>query len=600
MANTVYFNGDVLTIPGAYSSIDVSALQVKSEGDGNKVVAILGECTGGKPQAVQFFSDPVAAKKTLKSGELLKACEKAWNPVSGSKEGVALGGANIIATIRTNNATKSTLIVDGDGTPDSMYPNDHQIVFQSKDWGKDTAHQIKINEGTVPNTRSVVIYDQTNDVYENWGNLGQLFSIIYTGTKAKATLSVVKGADEFLHLITKVGDADNSMTEDINITLDANKYKNMRILINDLQSYENYTVKAATRYNMKLKVSDLDLVDDASIKGTSTFTAYNVVATFADIASTLATNSRLVEVKQYNKFMASKRVPTSGSTYMFMTGGMEGISPSSWIQFFDMLSNYDISYIVPLTGDESIHAELLEHVINMSGTMGRERRAVVGGNYGESVEDTVRRAHQLNHARIQVVHGGFYDIAANNQLELYPPYILAAQHAGRAAFLEDGEAATHDVYRMSAPEYILERSDITQLLQSGCLAFEFVLADNGSQASYVRLVQDITTDLINTDVVHVERATGQLADSLNKEIRKGLDSLLTGKRTSLTDLTSAKNRVISILQNRYRNGYILGYKDVYVTKTGTVTTVDYGVAAAEPNNFTLITAHYYSETLVAE
>lgn len=597
MANTVYFNGDVLTIPGAYSAIDVSNLQVKSNGDGAKTIAIIGECTGGEPQVVQFFSEPTVARKVLKSGELLKACEKAWNPVSVSKEGVPLGGANTIAVIRSNAATKSFLEIDPEGVEK---PTEKQIIFQSKDWGKDTAHQVKIANGTIEGTKNITIYDQTNDVYEHWDNVGRMFSIGYTGDKAYAEVNVYKDSDGTMYFQTKVGDDEASAVEDIHIVLDPIKYKNLRVLISDLQSYENYKVVAATRYNMRLKVNDLDIITKKNIKATHLVPTVTITATFADTANTLALNSRLIEVKSYNKDIGNKTIPNTNDAYLFLTGGSEGTSPASWIKFFDMLSNYDIQYIVPLTGDISIHAELMEHVIAMSGTMGKERRGVVGGDINETINDSIQRARDLNHARMQVVHGGLYDINGNNELELYPPYILAAQHAGRAAFLPDGEPATHDVYRMSAPEYQLETSEITALLQSGVLAFEFVIGHNGVSQSHVRLVQDLTTDLLNHDVVHVERATGQLADSINKEIRRGLDSLLTGKRTSLTDLTSAKNRVISILQERQRNGYIIAYKDVYVSKTGTVTTVDYGVAAAEPNNFTLVTAHYYSETLVAE
>lgn len=597
MANTVYFNGDVLTIPGAYSAIDVSNLQVKSDGDGAKTIAIIGECTGGEPQVVQFFNEPTVARKILKSGELLKACEKAWNPVSGSKEGVPIGGANIIAVIRSNAATKSFLEIDPEGV---VAPTEKQIVFQSKDWGKDTAHQVKISDGTIDGTKNITIYDQTNDVYEHWDNVGRMFSIGYTGDKAYAEVNVYKDSNGVMYFQTKIGDDEASAVEDIHITLDPIKYKNLRVLISDLQSYENYNVIAATRYNMRLKVNELDIITKKNIKATALVPTATITATFADAASTLALNSRLIEVKSYNKEIGNKTIPNTNGAYLFLTGGSEGSSPASWIKFFDMLSNYDIQYIVPLIGDISIHAELMEHVMAMSGTMGKERRGVVGGNVNETINESIQRARDLNHARMQVVHGGFYDVNSSNELELYPPYILAAQHAGRAAFLPDGEPATHDIYRMSAPEYQLEAPEITALLQSGVLAFEFVIGQTGVSQSYVRLVQDLTTDLINQDVVHVERATGQLADSINKEIRRGLDSLLTGKRTSLTDLTSAKNRVISILQERQRNGYIIAYKDVYVSKTGTITTVDYGVAAAEPNNFTLITAHYYSETLVAE
>lgn len=597
MANTVYFNGDVLTIPGAYSAIDVSNLQVKSDGDGAKTIALIGECTGGEPQVVQFFNEPTVARKILKSGELLKACEKAWNPVSGSKEGVPIGGANVIAVIRSNAATKSFLEIDPEGV---VNPTEKQIVFQSKDWGKDTAHQVKISNGTIDGTKNITIYDQTNDVYEHWDNVGRMFSIGYTGDKAYAEVNVYKDSNDAMYLQTKIGDDEASAVEDIHIALDPIKYKNLRVLISDLQSYENYKVIAATRYNMRLKVNDLDIITKKNIKSTQLVPTATITATFADTASTLALNSRLIEVKSYNKEIGNKTIPNTNGAYLFLTGGSEGSSPASWIKFFDMLSNYDIQYIVPLIGDISIHAELMEHVMAMSGTMGKERRGIVGGNVHETINESIQRARDLNHARMQVVHGGFYDVNSSNELELYPPYILAAQHAGRAAFLPDGEPATHDIYRMSAPEYQLEANEITALLQSGVLAFEFVIGQTGVSQSYVRLVQDLTTDLVNQDVVHVERATGQLADSINKEIRRGLDSLLTGKRTSLTDLTSAKNRVISILQERQRNGYIIAYKDVYVSKTGTITTVDYGVAAAEPNNFTLITAHYYSETLVAE
>ena len=85
MASSVYFNGELITIPGAYSVTDASGMSTKSDGDGAKIIAFIGESTGGEPATVQFFSEPTSAKKVLKSGVLLKACEKAWNPVSKTK-----------------------------------------------------------------------------------------------------------------------------------------------------------------------------------------------------------------------------------------------------------------------------------------------------------------------------------------------------------------------------------------------------------------------------------------------------------------------------------------------------------------------------------
>lgn len=594
MSQSVYFNGELITIPGAYSTTDTSLMATKSDNAGAKIIAFVGESEGGEPGVVQFFDEPTSAKSVLKSGDLLKACEKAWNPVSKTKEGVKLGGANVIAAIRANKATKSAYKVykeEGDKEPDKP-----QLTFGSKDWGENTSYQIKMTDGSLNKTKKLVVYDQSTGKYETIDNIGNLFTINYTGDQEYAELNVYLGGDKAMYFQTKIGADESSAQEDIKIKLDPKIYKNLRALILELQSYENYVVSSLNPYNTKLKVTDLDLVSKVAIKLTPGENVHRVTAVYVDLQSKLKDTSKLIELTQFDKAKGE----IANFDYVTMTGGSKGTTPASWVEYFDALSNFDIFYIVPLTADVSIHAELASHIQAMSGTLGKERRGIVGGLNHETVEDTLARARDLSSDRMQVVHGGFYDYNSDNELELYPPYILAAQHAGRAAFLDDGEAATHDVYRMSAPEYQLERDEIKQLLAGGCLAFEFVLAKSSTSQSYVRLVQDLTTDTASNDSVHTERATGALADSINREIREELDGLLTGKRTTGTDLTSAKNKVLSILFSRQKKGHIVAYKDVYVSKTGTVTTVDYSIAPAEVNNFTLITGHFYSETISAE
>ena len=580
MAQNVYFNGELLTIPGAYSTTDVSAMSTKGDSDTAKVIALIGECTGGEPGVVQFFTEPTAARKVLKSGELLKACEKAWNPVSKSKTGVKLDGANLIACIRSNEATKSSTTI-----------NDGQLVISSKDWGANTAFQVKLQDGTVKGSKKLVTYDQVNGTYETIDNIGALFTLKYTGNQKYAEVNIQPSDDNYSYLTTKVGEDAETATEDIKIKLDRIKIKSIKTLIGEIQAYENYQLVIPGNYNPRLKVTDLDKVSALDITS-----AQPITAVYADMKSKLENSSQLIELTSFD----TSKGKIENFDYITLEGGTEGISPASWVKFFDALSNYDIFYIVPLTGDKAIHAELIAHINEMSGSMGRERRCVLGGNIGETLLETIDRSKTAAFDRVQVVYGGFWDYDSNNELTLYPPYILAAQHAGRAAYLEDGEPATHDVYRMAAPEYKLERNEITQLLQNGVLAFEFVLGKTGTSQSYVRLVQDLTTDVLSTDTVHTERATGALADSINKQIREELDDLLTGRKTTSSDLTSAKNRIISILDDRKRKNQIIDYKDVYVTKSGTVTEVDFSVAPAEPNNFTLITAHYYSQDISAE
>lgn len=588
MATSVYFNGETLTIPGAYSAIDTSGMIVKAENSA-KTIAIIGECNGGEPGAVQFFNNPSAARKVLKGGELLKACEKAWNPVSRSKSGVDIGGANVIACVRTNQATKSELTIEKDG--------EVQIKFQSKDWDETTNYQVKMEDGTLKGTKLITVYDQVGNVYEKQDNIGNICSIKYVGEEPFAKMVISKNDADKMYFQTFIGEDEDTAIKDIDLELDPTKFKTLKAFINELRAYENYELVTMHKYNSRLKVTDFDFME-AEMKDEFV----RVTAVYADLKSKLEINSALIEIAEMNKECGE----IENFDYQYMSGGTRGTSPASWVKFFDALSNFEISYIVPLTGDIAIHGELGSHVHEMSGSLGRERRAIVGGEIEETVNEAINRARQLavlnevDADRMQVIYGGFYDVNVNGDLELYPPYILAAQHAGRAAYLEDGEAATHDVYRMVAPEYKLERGELTNLLEGGVVPFEYVIGKNSTAQSYVRCVQDLTTDIMNTDTVHTERATGALADSINKEIRDALDELLTGKRTSVSDLTSAKNRVLSILADRQRKGHIIDYKDVYVSKTGTVTEVEYSVAPAEPNNFTLIVAHYYSESITAE
>lgn len=584
----VYFNGETIIVPGAYTATDVSGM-IRKDTDDAKIIALIGEADGGEPGSVHFFNDYITAKNVLKGGDLLKACEKAWTPVSRTKTGVKLGGANMIACIRSNNATKAS--VEHKNGEQQL-----QVKFVSKDFGANNNFRVKITDGTLNGTKRVMVHDTTKNTYENFDNLGNAFTIGYTGDQAYAEINTYVDGSQTFCVETKIGSSAEDAKTDILIKCDDDSVKSIRQLVQQLQSYENYVVSTLNVYNSRLKASELDLIQKGNIKLSGKEPTFRVTAVFADLQLRLHTNSSCIEIEEYDKTKGA----LENVEWLQLTGGTNGKSPASWVKYFDMLSNFDITYITPLTSDISIHAELASHVRTMSGNLGKERRGIVGGAIGESINETVVRAKDIASDRMQVVYGGFWDYDYENKLQLYPPYILAAQHAGRCAFLEDGESATYDVYRMASPEYKLERHQVAELILNGVLAFEFVLGRNSTSASFVRLAHDLTTDATALDTLHTERATGALADAINKELRDELDALLTGKRTSIGDLTSAKNKTISVLEKRKKKGHIVNYKNVSVVRNGTTTTIDYMVAPAEPNNFTLITAHYYAETLVAE
>ena len=317
MAKSIYFNGELLTIPGAYAETELSTISTKGDNEGAKVIAFVGECTGGEPGAVQFFSNPITAKNTLKSGDLLKACEKAWNPVSKTKYGVSLGGANVIACIRSNEATKSTLNITKDGA------DKPQLVFSSKDFGGDTHYQLKMQDGSLTGTKKVVIYDQVNNSYETFDDVGNMFTINYTGDQPYAELNVYLDGNKSMYLQTRIGQDADTAQEDINVQLDTRTFKNIRALILHLQSFENYVVSSLNPYNTKLAVTDLDFVTKAEIKFAEGTQAYRLTAVYSDLKSKLENGSQLVELSEFDKSQGE----IANFDYTSLTGGDEGKSP---------------------------------------------------------------------------------------------------------------------------------------------------------------------------------------------------------------------------------------------------------------------------------
>ena len=100
------FHGNHQSIPDVYSHV-TSYMRANKE-NGAQAIAIIGDAKGGKPGEILFLRDPEDAKEILKGGDLLEACLRAYDPVTNTKTGVELGGADTILAIRANNATQAS------------------------------------------------------------------------------------------------------------------------------------------------------------------------------------------------------------------------------------------------------------------------------------------------------------------------------------------------------------------------------------------------------------------------------------------------------------------------------------------------------------
>src|SRR4030042_3959606 len=102
MAIGVFWNNIRMIRPQAATKIDDAGMFGRGLGGAN-TLALIGECTGGEPGRVIWFTDPSYAKTILRSGPLLSALQRAYSP---SNE---VGGAYLVGAIRVNPAIQSTL-----------------------------------------------------------------------------------------------------------------------------------------------------------------------------------------------------------------------------------------------------------------------------------------------------------------------------------------------------------------------------------------------------------------------------------------------------------------------------------------------------------
>lgn len=175
MPTTLFFNGRLTAVPGAYSKVDASALEQVGLG-ASGIVAIVGTAEGGVPVSAMTGPEDairlVAPGKDLdhfRSGDLKEVMPFVWAP---STDADINGGAQEIIAVKVNPATQST------GTLVNSVGN--ALDLTSKDYGEHTKQiNVSVADGTTAGTKLVSIGFE--DVLETQDNLAgdTMFSLTY-------------------------------------------------------------------------------------------------------------------------------------------------------------------------------------------------------------------------------------------------------------------------------------------------------------------------------------------------------------------------------------------------------------------------------------
>lgn len=559
----VFFNGRLWISPATMSMVDDSAMYNKNLSVGN-VLAVVGKSEGGEPFKSLRFGSYAEAKAVLRSGELLKAVEKAFDPSSQT------GGPATIIAVRVNPATQASLALKSAAAADV-------VTLVSTGFGLFANNiKVKVESGSLKGKKLTTQFG--NDYFSADNVYRDAFSVVYTGAQATATVTV---AADKVSLHAPAG----TLVADIDLT----SFQTIGSVVDRINATTGFAAAVLDGNTEKPALNGLDYVTAQSVKTT----AYTVTGNLQAVVEWFNGNGE--------GFINATRVdgvgvvPTNVS-FTYLTGGSDGITTfSEWQDAYEALQAEDVQWVVPVSSDTAIHAMNDTHCAFMSNVARMERRGIVGSALGTSDDDAIIAAKNLNSDRSSLVHLGFYDYDANGKLTLFAPYILAAQLAGAFSGVNPGTALTNKTIKVRGLERKLRNpTDTDKLILGGVLCVE------DTPKGY-KVVKSITTWLANANYNRVEISVGVAVDFVSRNVRNILDDL-RGAKGSPATLSEAVSRVDSTLRELARPepmgpGVIVGdkqnpaFKNITASLDGDVMRVEFQCSPVIPVNYIPVVIH---------
>lgn len=559
---SVFFNGRLWTTPAVMSAVDDSRMYNRNLTVGN-ILAVIGRSEGGEPGVAIRIGSPYEAKQILKSGELMDAVSKAFDPSSQT------GAPATIIAVRVNPATQSSLSLKDAGAADV-------INLVSTDYGMYTSGiKVKVESGSVKGKK---LTSQFGNGYYSMDNVFRdAFSVIYDGAQATATMTV-NGTT-----VTLAAPAGTTVA-----TIDLNSFATVQQLVDRINIVADFTATVLDGNGEKPALNGLDYVTAGSVK-----TLYTATANLQAVVDWLN--------GQGEGYVTATRVAAVGTVpanvdWTYLTGGSDGVTTNTeWQDCFSALQAEDVQWVVPLSSSASIHAMADTHVAYMSNVARMERRAFVGTAAGTTDAEAITAAKALNSDRTALVHLGAYDYNAAGTLTLMPPYIVAAMIGGAFSGVNPGTALTNKALKVRGLERKLRTpTDTDVLIDGGVLCME------DTKKGY-KIVKSISTWLINDNYNRVEISTGAAVDFVSRNVREALADFI-GQKGNPDTLVLAIERVKSTLKELARPepmgpGVIVGdvvnpaYRNVTAEIDGDVMRVEFEASPVIPLNYIPVIIH---------
>lgn len=546
-----------ITRPHTSIEVDTSGIG-GSAGSSEKVLCLIGQAEGGTPNEVVKLRNYAQAKRYFRSGELLDAIELAW----GSNPTYTAGK---ILAMRIEDAKPASVEAGGLKITSQVHGNVANNI------------QVGLEKNTLSDSlrlRLVFQDDRVNEVYDNIGNI---FTIRYTGEEANATFSVEHDEEtqKASRLVLKVGDQEVKSYD-----LSSGAYDYTNAIITDINQLPDFEAKLSPFGDKNLESNKLDKATDVDVKDKAVY----VKAVFGDLQKQTAYNG-IVSFEQLNadgevpsnvEVEAGEESATVTATSPIRTiepfeltklqGGTNGEPPASWADKLDEFAHEGGYYIVPLSAKQSVHAEVSAFVKERSDA-GEPLRAIVGGGFNESKEQLFGRQASLSNPRVSLVANSGTFVMDDGRKNHVPAYMVAVALGGLASGLEIGESITFKPLRISSLDQVYESIDLDELNENGIISIEFV---RNRTNTFFRIVDDVTTFNDKSDPVKAEMAVGEANDFLVTELKGQLEDQFIGTRTINTSASIIKDFIQSYLGRKKRDNEIQDFpaEDVQVIVEG--------------------------------
>lgn len=534
----IFYPKDNQTRPHVEVDYDDSALSNQS-GISRKNILFIGSAAAGNPNKVYELNSLAEARAVFQSGDLVNACELAWNPLGNNTQ-----NAGTVYALRAENATNATL-------------TQGNLTFSSKVYGA-VANGVSVKwdkDSLTGAYRLQVTYDV--DGYNKlYTNLGNIFSLAYKGNKAAAGYKVDhdgNGKAIKFHLFA----GETNTTEIATYDLTSNLYAQMYQVIDAISKVPGFQ-PIVTGPSTNIPSAFLDATaDTVDLTATKSGNPVQVTAVVGDVLNQLRNDSYVEVQANLQESLPKPFGPTN------LAGGTDGTVPVSWADKFLQARGNDVYYIVPLTDQANIHAEL-KAFLNQEDELGYEYRGFVGGGFNETVNDAISRQVNLKEPRIALVDDSGSYLGLNGIEYKIPGYLMAAYVAGVASSLNVGEAVTNKkLSALVSLDQIHNGDELDRLDSNGVIAIEYIT--NRAGDGIYRIVEDVTTFNSSNEPVKSLVSLGETVDFLLDGVRHYLEDNYIGMSLRVTSADLLRTGVGSFLDTQVASGLLVSYNEDDIT-----------------------------------